>query len=131
MSFSGLKTAVLYEVESLVEKGDFTEAVNDLAASFQAAVVDVLIDKSLRACVRSGAKTLVIAGGVARNKVLRSKLDKACGSSGIHAIFPPPALCTDNAAMVARTALYYQSLGRTDSLDVRVFATGSLDWPTA
>jgi len=131
MSFSGLKTAVLHEVEDLAEGGGLEGSVNDLAAGFQAAVVEVLIDKSMRACRRAAAKTLVIAGGVARNRALREKLDETCRAAGIRAIFPPLSLCTDNAAMVARTAVYHHSLGRPDSLEARAFATGSLAWPSA
>jgi N6-L-threonylcarbamoyladenine synthase len=131
MSFSGLKTAVLHEVEDLVERDVFENSVKNLAASFQAAVVEVLIDKSMRACRRAATQTLVIAGGVARNQALREKLDEACGITGIRAIFPPLSLCTDNAAMVARTAVFHHAHGRTDNLEASSFATGKLVWPTA
>lgn len=131
MSFSGLKTAVLYEVEDLKKAGGFTGVLADLAASFQAAAVEVLIEKSLRACARASARTLVVAGGVARNKALRENLALRSDRAGIKVIFPPLNLCTDNAAMVARTALFHFRNGRTDSLDVRAYAIGSLDWPTA
>ncbi len=131
MSFSGLKTAVLYEVEDLKKAGGFYGVLADLAASFQAAAVEVLIEKSLRACARISARTLVVAGGVARNKDLRENLTLRSDRAGIKVIFPPFNLCTDNAAMIARTALFHFRNGRTDSLDVRAYATGSLDWPTA
>jgi len=131
MSFSGLKTAVLYEVEDLRKGGRFNGLQADLAASFQAAVVEVLIEKSLRACARASARTLLVAGGVARNRALREKLLSRSNDSDIKVIFPPPELCTDNAAMVARTALFHFRNGRTDSLDIRAYATGSLDWPSA
>ena len=131
MSFSGLKTAVLYEVEDLKKAGGFIGVLADLAASFQAAAVEVLIEKSLRACARASARTLVVAGGVARNKALRENLASRSDRAGIKVIFPPFNLCTDNAAMIARTALFHFRNGRTDSLDVRAYATGSLDWPTA
>ena len=131
MSFSGLKTAVLYEVEDLKKAGGFIGVLADLAASFQAAAVEVLIEKSLRACARASARTLVVAGGVARNKALRENLASRSDRAGIKVIFPPFNLCTDNAAMIARTALFHFHNGRTDSLDVRAYATGSLDWPTA
>ncbi len=131
MSFSGLKTAVLYEVEDLKKSGGFIGVLADLAASFQAAAVEVLIEKSLRACARASARTLVVAGGVARNKALRENLASRSDRAGIKVIFPPLNLCTDNAAMIARTALFHFHNGRTDSLDVRAYATGSLDWPTA
>jgi N6-L-threonylcarbamoyladenine synthase len=131
MSFSGLKTAVLYEVEGLKKAGRFTGVQADLAASFQAAVVEVLIEKSLRACARASARTLLVAGGVARNSALRENLVSRSNRAEIKVIFPPLNLCTDNAAMVARTALFYFRNGRTDSLDIRAYATGSLDWPSA
>ncbi len=131
MSFSGLKTAVLYEVEDLKKAGGFTGVLADLAASFQAAAVEVLIEKSLRACARASARILVVAGGVARNKALRENLAFRSDRAGIKVIFPPLNLCTDNAAMIARTALFHFRNGRTDSLNVRAYATGSLDWPTA
>lgn len=131
MSFSGLKTAVLYEVEGLRASGAFEGRQADLAASFQAAVVEVLAVKCRRACERSGAKTLVVAGGVARNALLRSSLAAFSARTGVRVIFPPLDLCTDNAGMVARTALFHYSNGRRDSLEVPAFATGSLDWPSA
>lgn len=131
MSFSGLKTAVLYEVKDLKKAGGVTGLLADLAASFQAAVVEVLIEKSLRACARASARTLVVAGGVARNKALRENLTLRSDRAGIKVVFPHPNLCTDNAAMVARTALFHFLNGRTDNLDIRAYATGSLDWPTA
>lgn len=131
MSFSGLKTAVLYEVEDLKKAGGFAGVLADLAASFQAAAVEVLIEKSLRACARASARTLVVAGGVARNKALRENFALRSDRAGIKVIFPPLNLCTDNAAMVARTALFHFHKGRTDRLDVRAYTTGSLDWPTA
>jgi len=131
MSFSGLKTAVLYETQDLSASGKLEQKISDLAASFQAAVVDVLVDKSIRACERSGSSALVIAGGVARNTLLRSRLEALSEREGIRVILPPMALCTDNAAMVARTAVHYRRLGRNDGLAVGAFATGALDWPVA
>ena len=131
MSFSGLKTAVLYETRDLDQRGELRNAIPDLAASFQAAVVDVLVDKSLRACERSGSSCLIVAGGVARNSLLRSRLDAASNRGGFRVILPPMALCTDNAAMVARTAVHYHRLGRNDGLDIGAFPTGALDWPVA
>ena len=131
MSFSGLKTAVLYEVEDLKKENRFEEARADLAASFQAAVVEVLVEKSLRACTESRASTLVVAGGVARNTLLRESFSRKSSGIELEVIFPPHNLCTDNAAMVARTALFHYRRGRSDSLQIKTFATGSLDWPTA
>ena len=131
MSFSGLKTAVLYEVQDLRKAGKLDGSQADLAASFQAAAVEVLIEKSLRACARVSARTLVVAGCAARNKALRENLAIRSDSSGIKVIFPPLNLCTDNAAMIARTALFHFDHGCADSLDIRAYPTGSLDWPEA
>ena len=96
-SFSGLKTAV---VRWLASQGT-PEAYPDVAASFQEAVVDVLTDKAVRACRDSGIDTLVIGGGVAANSRLRAAAEERCGAAGVRLRVPPPALCTDNGAMVA------------------------------
>ncbi|MCE5270895.1 tRNA (adenosine(37)-N6)-threonylcarbamoyltransferase complex transferase subunit TsaD [bacterium] len=131
LSFSGLKTAVLHEVERQKTTGSLETSVADLAASFQAAVVEVLVEKSLRACRQAGAACLIVAGGVARNRALRAALDRRSPEEGLRVVFPDLALCTDNAAMIARTALYHFGQGRSDSLDIRAFATGSLQWRRA
>ncbi|MEA2063482.1 MAG: tRNA (adenosine(37)-N6)-threonylcarbamoyltransferase complex transferase subunit TsaD [Gemmatimonadota bacterium] len=131
MSFSGLKTAVLNEVVLLREAGPLDGLVPDLAASFQAAVVDVLADKSLRACDSAGVSTLVVAGGVARNRDLRERLAERGAPAGLEVVFPPLEFCTDNAAMIARTALFHYRRGRTDSLEIDAFPTGHLDWKHA
>ncbi len=101
-SFSGLKTAVLIRVR---QAGPLDEATrSDLAASFQAAVVDVLVAKCLRALVAEGLDRLVVAGGVGANASLRSRLVEAAKKSGGEVFFPPPRLCTDNGAMIAFAA---------------------------
>lgn len=95
-SFSGLKTAVSRYVQ------ESPEAVRaDIAASFQEAIVDVLLTKALRACTESGIDSLIIAGGVAANSRLRAEASKRCGVAGIELRIPPASLCTDNGAMVA------------------------------
>ncbi|HZZ28690.1 MAG TPA: tRNA (adenosine(37)-N6)-threonylcarbamoyltransferase complex transferase subunit TsaD [Pirellulales bacterium] len=107
-SFSGLKTAVRYQifppgtVQPVEERVDLTEqVVADLAASFQEAVVDCLVDKSLLALEKTGLTTLAVGGGVAANLRLRERLQEACRKSGITLHIAPPALCTDNAVMGA------------------------------
>ena len=95
-SFSGLKTAVSRYLE---KSADYKKA--DVAASFQEAVVDVLITKSLSACKESGIDCLVIAGGVAANSRLRQLAADRCKAAGIKLSIPPIQLCTDNGAMVA------------------------------
>jgi N6-L-threonylcarbamoyladenine synthase len=98
-SFSGLKTAVLHQVRRGPEV-----AVGDLAASFQAAVVDVLTDKLAAAADTIDAGTLVLGGGVAANSALRASIAELAATTDRVALLPPPDLCTDNAAMIAATA---------------------------
>jgi N6-L-threonylcarbamoyladenine synthase len=100
-SFSGLKTAVLTLVRR--KEPDAQERA-DLAASFQAAVVDVLSAKCLAAMERASTKRLVVAGGVGANRVLRERLASEVGERGGEVHFPAPALCTDNGAMIAFAA---------------------------
>jgi N6-L-threonylcarbamoyladenine synthase len=100
-SFSGLKTAVLTLVRA-GEPGEREKA--DLAASFQAAVVDVLAVKCLAAMEQAGSKRLVVAGGVGANRALRERLSQDVGGIGGEVHFPAPELCTDNGAMIAFAA---------------------------
>ena len=95
-SFSGLKTAVSRYIQ-------LTPSAKraDIAASFQEAIVDVLVTKALRACSETGIETLIIAGGVAANTRLRSEAQRRCLAAGVELRTPPVALCTDNGAMVA------------------------------
>jgi len=85
--------------------------VPDLAASFQQAVVDVLVQKALRAVGRTGVKTLLLAGGVAANTLLRKTLDQELSERSIRLAYPPPIFCTDNGAMIAITGYYHYSAG--------------------
>ncbi len=102
-SFSGLKTSVARYIEKLSagNNGINNKARADIAASFQEAVVDVLLQKSLRACKDNGIDRLVIAGGVAANSRLRYVATERCQKAGIRLHIPSPILCTDNGAMVA------------------------------
>jgi N6-L-threonylcarbamoyladenine synthase len=95
-SFSGLKTAVVNHVR---RHPDVSTA--DVAASFQDAVVDVLVTKARRAAREVGARGLCLGGGVAANSALRSRLVDACDQDGIRAFVPSRTMCTDNAAMIA------------------------------
>ena len=95
-SFSGLKTSVMNHVR---KHPDVSAA--DVAASFQAAVVDVLVQKAQRAALQVGARGLVLGGGVAANSLLREQFLSACMQSGIRGFLPSRAMCTDNAAMIA------------------------------
>lgn len=104
-SFSGLKSAVLNYLNSCQMKG---EEINqaDVAASFQKAVVDVLVDHSVSAVKKYGFETFAIAGGVASNSHLREAMEKACEENGIAFYHPSPIYCTDNAAMIGVAAYY-------------------------
>lgn len=104
-SFSGLKSAVLNYLNSANQRG---EEINqaDVAASFQAAVIDVLVDKTIHAAKQLGVNSVVIAGGVAANSQLQAELGRRAVADDMHLYFPPPVLCTDNAAMIGCRAFY-------------------------
>jgi len=95
-SFSGLKTAVINYVRKHPDV-----STPDVAASFQAAVVDVLVAKAVRATEATGAESLCLGGGVAANSLLRERTADECAKRGLRAVLPSRAMCTDNAAMVA------------------------------
>jgi len=101
-SFSGLKTAVMYAVRELDLTDDQVRA--DMAACIEAAICEVLVKKSLRACKQADSRHLLIAGGVAANQTLRHMLDMQVGSQGVSVHLPRPEHCTDNAAMIAYAA---------------------------
>ena len=122
-SFSGLKTAVLREVRRIESKGQ-TLPVADLAASFQAAVVDVLISKTMRAAKEFQAKTVLVAGGVSANRLLRQSFQLR---TTVPLFIPSLALCTDNAAMIAAAGYFRYSLGQRDAIDMDVLP----NWPLA
>jgi N6-L-threonylcarbamoyladenine synthase len=111
-SFSGLKTAVV----QYVRKHPDTE-VADVAASFQAAIVDVLVDKLVGAAAETGIDTVVIGGGVAANSALRARMLELQEHSGLRVVIPPVALCTDNAAMVGAVAAYRLAADGPSPLD--------------
>ena len=122
-SFSGLKTAVLTQAKKLgPAMGEQVRA--DLAASTQAAIVDVLVKKSLKALEQTGLQRLVVAGGVGANSLLREQLNAACKSRGMRVYYPELHLCTDNGAMIAlaagmRIQAGLASLQRGYSFDVK------------
>ena len=129
-SFSGLKTAVRRIVEDLGGEGSVTpNDAADLAASFQAAAADVLIDRATNAmhwfADRHDARTLAVAGGVAANAALRAALDAAARREGFSLVAPPASLCSDNAAMIAWAGAERLAAGLIDGLD----APGRARWP--
>jgi N6-L-threonylcarbamoyladenine synthase len=121
-SFSGLKTAVARYVEKHPDAD-----VNDVAASFQEAVADVLTAKALRACRRQDVETLVIVGGVAANSRIRALAQERCAAAGIELRIPPMRLCTDNGAMIAAIGdLLVREGARPSALDFSAVPTVEL-----
>jgi N6-L-threonylcarbamoyladenine synthase len=122
-SFAGLKTAVMTQVRKL-GSNVCEQARADLAAATQAAIVEVLVAKSLRALRESGLRRLVVAGGVGANLMLREKLDAGAARQGARVHYPPLALCTDNGAMIALAAALrirhgLADLSRSGAFDVK------------
>jgi N6-L-threonylcarbamoyladenine synthase len=118
-SFAGLKTALLYTLRDLSEAEREARAA-DLAASYQAAIVDALLLRSERAIERTGIERLAIGGGVAANGELRRRL----GEMAVPVRIPPRELCTDNAAMIASAARFGPQLAYPDYLSLDAYATG-------
>jgi N6-L-threonylcarbamoyladenine synthase len=114
-SFSGLKTALRHQFT------DHPDSAADLAASFQAAVIDCLADRTAHgieaATALAPVTTLVVAGGVAANKALRARLEQVAADGGLRLVAPPISLCTDNAAMIAWAGIERLRRGMTDGLD--------------
>jgi len=125
-SFSGMKTAVmnyLHKLDAPVEG----PLLNDVAASFQAAVIDVLVAKTMRAVEMTGLIRVVVAGGVACNSALRARMRRMEETTGITVHFPSPSLCADNAAMLAVAGNRYLDEGKWGGLDLNAVATWPLD----
>lgn len=133
LSFSGLKTAVLRARDAVIaEKGGLTvQDRRDLCASFQAAVADVLAEKTRRALAAFPVTAIAVAGGVAANKAIRAKLETVCSEMSARFLAPPLALCTDNAAMIAWAGIEAFRLGRTDGPDLSARSRWPLDQSAA
>lgn len=116
-SFSGLKSAVLNYLNTEQMQGHAV-SVPDVAASFQKAVVDVLVEHAMRAVDEYHADKFALAGGVASNSALRARAEEACRSRGVSFYCPPPVLCTDNGAMIACAGYYEFIRGRRSGLDL-------------
>jgi N6-L-threonylcarbamoyladenine synthase len=123
-SFSGLKTATRTLLESLGDPDEKTRA--DLAASFQEAVADSLVTKTLAAAANEGVKDIVVAGGVAANLRLRERFAEACDEAGLNLHLTAMPYCTDNAAMIAGLARYRDPIPSADLDFLEPFASGEL-----
>ena len=127
-SFAGLKTAVMTQAKKL---GDALEARKaDLAASTEAAIVDVLVKKTLAALDATGLDRVVVAGGVGANRLLRLQLDTACATAGVRVHYPELHLCTDNGAMIAMAAAMRLQSGMQAATAVYAFDVKPR-WPLA
>ena len=139
-SFSGIKTSVRYFLEKAQRAGVLVEreredangtnpdmiTIEDVAASFQAAVVDILVYKSLHAAKSTGARAITLTGGVAANSQLRTSLKTAAAEIGAEVYYPPMSLCTDNGAMIAGIAYQKYQQGLRDGLSLNASANGSI-----
>ena len=124
-SFSGLKTAVVNHVNMLKQK-EMPLRVADICASFQEAVVEVLVEKTLKASQNSSTGSIVLGGGVASNKRLRESIAKRCREESISLFVPPPVYCTDNAAMIGFAGYHAYQQGDVVAPDTDVYSRSPL-----
>lgn len=121
-SFSGIKTAVVRYFQA--HGGEVP--IQDLAASFQAAVVEMLVGTTMAAVEQTGIERVALGGGVAANSGLKRSMQEECDRRGIELSYPPPRLCTDNAAMIACAGYYHVLRGEIDGLDLDTIASQAL-----
>jgi N6-L-threonylcarbamoyladenine synthase len=124
-SFSGLKTAVAIYVSKLPEEKLRKHRI-DIATSFQEAIVDVLVEKGIKASLLKRVKSIALAGGVARNSRLRERLEAEAGKHNLKVYYPSPILCTDNAAMIAAAGDFHLLRGERSNLDLNAIPYAKL-----
>ena len=126
-SFSGIKTAVLNHVRGLKTESIPEGTVADICASFQEAVVEVLVKKTIQAAKSAGVESIVVGGGVGANSALRHGLKEAADANGLRLFLPSPALCTDNGAMIAAAGFHLLKAGKVAGLDLNPVANLPLE----
>ncbi|MCZ6632103.1 MAG: tRNA (adenosine(37)-N6)-threonylcarbamoyltransferase complex transferase subunit TsaD [bacterium] len=124
-SFSGVKTSVLYQTRELSEE-ERRDRCADISASFQAAVVDVLVHKTIEAAIASGVERILITGGVAANRCLRGEMEHTARDRGLQVFFPTIKLCTDNAAMISGVGSFRLARGERSGWDLNAIPRGLL-----
>lgn len=125
-SFSGIKTAVLNYINNIEQRGG-SYSVEDISASFQEAVVEVLVNNTITAAKSKNIKKVALAGGVASNSALRKRMGEAVEEKGLSLYYPDKILCTDNAAMIACSAYYQYRRGNWSGLDLNAVPNLRLD----
>ena len=124
-SFSGLKTAIIYKTKRHKELTS-KENLPNLVASFQKSIVDVLVEKTINACLKFNLKKILVSGGVAANSKLREEFEKRAGEKNLEVFIPPIPLCMDNAAMVASLGYYEYLKGNFSRLDIDVYSKSEI-----
>ena len=125
-SFSGLKTSVINAFKGRLARHEELPLA-DIAASFQEAIVDVLVSKTMRAATRRGVSAISVTGGVSANSRLREAFLDICQQKGLSVFFPQLSLCTDNAAMIAAAGYARLKRGEAADLNLNVFPNASLE----